>query len=57
MQPPGSPSELTAAGGAVTLIALTPDISVTGLFEATFSGGNSLKGTFDAPYCPGSREP
>jgi hypothetical protein len=57
MQPPGPPSELTASGGTVTLTALVPNVNVTGTFAATFAGGHSLSGTFDAPFCPGGREP
>jgi hypothetical protein len=56
-QPPGTPSEITARSGAVTLDELKPNTSVSGTFTATYSSGGMLTGAFDAAYCPTGIEP
>jgi hypothetical protein len=54
---PGLPSEITEHMGTVTLDTLTPNVNVTGSFNATWAGGHTLMGSFDAAYCAVGQEP
>ncbi len=45
-----------ADAGTVTVTALSPAMSMTASFDATF-GGDRLAGTFEATYCPDGVEP
>jgi hypothetical protein len=54
---PGTPTEITAQSGTVTLDTLTPMVHVTGSFSGTWVGGHTLMGSFDAAYCPNGQEP
>jgi hypothetical protein len=48
--------QIASAGSTVTLTALNPGRNATGSFDLTFPNG-SLKGTFNATWCPNGREP
>jgi hypothetical protein len=52
----GTPTEVGASGGQVVLDAVNVGESARGSFDLQF-GSDSLKGTFDAAYCPGGHEP
>ena len=52
----GTPSEVSATAGQVTLSSLQDGVSAQGSFELNFPGGG-VSGEFDAVYCPGGREP
>lgn len=51
-----TPNEVGANGGTTTLTSLVPGASASGGFALAF-GANSLKGTFNAVFCPGGQEP
>ena len=50
-------AETSATGGTLTLTSLKPNTNVTGTFNLTFAGSNTLSGSFDASYCAGAGEP
>jgi hypothetical protein len=49
--------ELVASGGSVTVSSYSSNVSAKGTFDIRFGATDSLKGTFDAVYCPGGSEP
>jgi hypothetical protein len=49
--------ETASGGGTVTLATINPTTLITGLFDLTFSNGDTLRGSFNAVYCPGGVEP
>ncbi len=51
-----TPNEIGAKGGTTTLTSVVPEGSAGGAFALMF-GSNSLKGTFNAVFCPGGHEP
>ena len=53
----GTPMETFGAGGTVVLTTRTAMMSATGSFMIDFGGGDMLKGTYNATYCPGGHEP
>ncbi|MGH7284273.1 MAG: hypothetical protein ACRELY_22325 [Polyangiaceae bacterium] len=52
----GTPNEIGASGGTLTLSTLSAGATATGSFALMF-GADHLTGTFDAIYCPGGHEP
>jgi hypothetical protein len=49
--------ETPSGGGTVTLSTIVPATNITGSFDLTFSNGDTLRGSFNAVYCPGGVEP
>lgn len=52
----GTPSEVSATAGSVTVDALTDGTSAGGQFDLTFPGG-TVTGAFSAAFCADGREP
>lgn len=52
----GTPKEIGASGGTVTLTSMTPTTNAKGSFAVRFDT-NTLNGTFDAVFCPQGTEP
>ncbi len=52
----GGPNEQIASGGSVNLDTYAADARASGRFDIAFKT-ESLKGTFDASFCPGGTEP
>lgn len=52
----GTPNEMGASGGTVTLDTIQAQLTATGTFNVHF-GQNALTGKFAATYCPGGHEP
>jgi len=52
----GTPSEVSASAGSVTLEDVAPEESADGRFDLTFAGGH-LAGDFHAVYCAAGHEP
>ena len=53
----GTPTETFSMGGTVVLTTRVAMMSATGSFTIDFGGGDMLKGTYNAIYCPGGHEP
>ena len=53
----GTPKETLGSSGNIVLTTRTAMMSATGTFMIDFGGGDTLKGSYNAPYCPGGHEP
>ena len=53
----GTPTELVANRGSAALAARQTSVSASGSFDLTFTSGGTLRGVFNAAWCPGGHEP